>query len=137
MSTNISEDDKNSLVTLYSKMVKQYSKILNDVEMPLKIESEFSVDNLNKLMKISVDTKEDLLDNLLLLIDLEKALKLNNLLVFVNLKQYLSKNELSELYKYAIYNEVNIFLVDSQSYGVCLKYEKKHIIDENLDEFML
>lgn len=137
VSTNISEDDKNSLVTLYSKMVKQYSKILNDVEMPLKIDSEFSVDNLNKLMKISVDTKEDLLDNLLLLIDLEKALKLNNLLVFVNLKQYLSKNELSELYKYAIYNEVNIFLVDSQSYGVCLKYEKKHIIDENLDEFML
>lgn len=137
VSTNISEADKNSLVTLYNKMVKQYSKILNDVEVPLQIESEFSVDNLNKLMKISVDTKEDLLDNLLLLIDLEKALKLNNLLVFVNLKQYLSKNELSELYKYAIYNEVNIFLVDSQSYGVCLKYEKKHIIDENLDEFML
>lgn len=137
VSTNISEDDKNSLVTLYNKMVKQYSKILNDVEVPLQIESEFSVDNLNKLMRLSINAKEDLLDNMLLLIDLEKTLKLNNLLVFVNLKQYLSKDELSELYKYAIYNEVSIFLVDSQSYGVCLKYEKKHIIDENLDEFML
>ena len=137
VSTNISEDDKNSLVTLYNKMVKQYSKILNNVEVPLQIESEFSVDNLNKLMRLSINAKEDLLDNMLLLIDLEKTLKLNNLLVFVNLKQYLSKDELSELYKYSIYNEVIIFLVDSQSYGVCLKYEKKHIIDENLDEFML
>lgn len=137
VSANISYDDKSSLVALYNKMVKQYSKILNDAEIPLRIESEFSVDNLNKLMKISIDNKEDLLDNLLLLIDLEKALKLNNLLVFVNLKQYLSKDELSELYKYSIYNEVIIFLVDSQSYGVCLNYEKKHIIDENLDEFVL
>ena len=137
VSTNISEDDKNSLVTLYNKMVKQYSKILNDVEVPLQIESEFSVDNLHKLMRLSINAKEDLLDNMLLLIDLEKTLKLNNLLVFVNLKQYLSNDELSELYKYAIYNEVSIFLVDSQSYGVCLKYEKKYIIDENLDEFML
>lgn len=137
VSANISDDDKSSLVALYNKMVKQYSRILNDAEIPLRIESEFSVDNLNKLMKISIDNKEDLLDNLLLLIDLEKALKLNNLLVFVNLKQYLSKDELSELYKYSIYNEVIIFLVDSQSYGVCLNYEKKHIIDENLDEFVL
>ena len=137
VSTNISEDDKNSLVTLYNKMVKQYSKILNNVEVPLQIESEFSVDNLNKLMRLSINAKEDLLDNMLMLIDLEKTLKLNNLLVFVNLKQYLSNDELSELYKYSIYNEVIIFLVDSQSYGVCLKYEKKHIIDENLDEFML
>ena len=137
VSTNISEDDKNSLVTLYNKMVKQYSKILNNVEVPLQIESEFSVDKLNKLMRLSINAKEDLLDNMLMLIDLEKTLKLNNLLVFVNLKQYLSKDELSELYKYSIYNEVIIFLVDSQSYGVCLKYEKKHIIDENLDEFML
>ena len=47
------------------------------------------------------------------------------------------KNELIELYKYAIYNNVNIFLVDSQSYGVTLKYEKKLIIDDNLDEFVL
>ena len=137
VSININDDDKSSLATLYNKMAKQYSKILNDAEIPLRIESEFSVDNLNKLMKISIDNKEDLLDNLLLLIDLEKALKLNNLLVFVNLKQYLSKDELSELYKYSIYNEVVIFLVDSQSYGVCLNYEKKHIIDENLDEFVL
>ena len=63
------------LVALYNKMVKQYSKILNDAEIPLRIESEFSVDNLNKLMKISIDNKEDLLDNLLLLIDLEKRRK--------------------------------------------------------------
>ena len=78
-----------------------------------------------------------MLDNLLLLIDLENTLKFNNILVFVNLKQYLSKNELIEFYKYAIYNKIQILLIDSQAYGVTLEYEKKLIIDENLDEFVI
>lgn len=36
-----------------------------------------------------------------------------------------------------MYNQVNIVLIDSQSYGVKLEYEKKLIIDQDLDEFML
>lgn len=88
-------------------------------------------------MKISINKTDDLLDNLLLLIDLEKVLKINEILFFINLKQYLSQEELIEFYKYAIYNEIKIVLVDSQSYGVKLDYEKKLIIDANLDEFVL
>ena len=83
------------------------------------------------------EEKDELLDNLLLLIDLENTLKFNNILVFVNLKQYLSKNELIEFYKYAIYSKIQILLIDSQAYGVTLEYEKKLIIDENLDEFVI
>ena len=88
-------------------------------------------------MKISINKTDDLLNNLLLLIDLEKVLKINEILFFINLKQYLSQEELIEFYKYAIYNEIKIVLVDSQSYGVKLDYEKKLIIDANLDEFVL
>lgn len=40
-------------------------------------------------------------------------------------------------YKYAIYNNIKIVLIDSQSYGIKLEYENKLIIDENLDEFVL
>ena len=63
--------------------------------------------------------------------------KEKGILVFINLKQYLSKNELLELYKYSIYNQVQIILIDSQSYGVTLEYEKKLIIDDNLEEIVL
>ena len=136
-SSSVNEEDKDKIKSLYNKIIKSYEKILNEIDLPLCVDNEFNFDNLSKLIKIAIETKDELLDNLLLLIDLERVLKSKCLLVFVNLKQYLSKNELIELYKYAIYNNVNIFLVDSQSYGVTLKYEKKLIIDDNLDEFVL
>lgn len=134
---SINEDDKKDLYNLYNKIIKMYDKILNEVELPLSVESDISIENITKFMKVSINKNNGLLDNLLLLIDLERVLKLNNILFFVNLKQYLTKVELIELYKYAIYNQVSILLVDSQSYGTTLYYEKKLIIDNNLDEFMI
>lgn len=133
----VDEVDKKNLINLYNKIVKLYDKILNEVELPLSVENELNIETITKFMKVSIDEKNELLENLLLMIDLEKVLRTNNLLIFVNLKQYLSKEELIELYKYSIYNQVNITLADSQSYGGTLEYEKKLIIDENLDEFML
>lgn len=137
VSNYISEEDTKNLINLYSKMTRIYKKSLNDIDLPLYVENDISIDNINKLMKLGISPKEELLDNLMLLIDLEHTLKTNNLLIFVNLKQYLTKDEVVELYKYAIYNGIMIMLVDSISYGVTLKNEKKYIIDENLDEFML
>lgn len=131
------EDDKNNLVILYNKILKVYKKILNSIDLPLSVESECNIENITKLVKVGINVKDELLDNLFLLIDLEKVLSTKNLLVFINLKQYLTTSELVELYKYAIYNEINIMLIDSQCYGCTLKYEKKFIIDENLDEFVL
>lgn len=134
---NIEEKDKANLVNLYKKIINSYKRILNSIDLPLNIEEDMTVENLTKFVKVSINANNELLDNLLLLIDLDKVLNTKNILFFVNLKQYLSRNELIELYKYARYNEVKIVLVDSQSYGGTIEYEKKLIIDENLDEFVL
>ena len=133
----ISEEDKNNLVAQYNKIIKIYNRILNNVDLPLNVESEISIDNITKLVKVGISSKTSLLENLLLLIDLENVLKTNNILCFINLKQYLTTTELKELYKYSIYNQIKILLVDSQSYGCTIEYEKKLIIDENLEEYML
>lgn len=137
VSENIDEKEKNTLLSLYNKIIKTYTKILNNIDLPLNVENEATIENIAKLLKVSINNSNELLDSLFLLIDLESALLTNNILFFVNLKQYLSTTELIELYKYAIYKEIEIVLIDSQSYGVTLKYEKKYIIDENLDEFVL
>ena len=89
------------------------------------------------MLKYSINNKEELLDNLLLLIDLETILNSNKVLCFINLKQYLSKEELEELYKYATYNSVNFILIDSIKYNCIKEYEKLIIIDENLEDYML
>ena len=105
--------------------------------MNLSLNSDFDLNIVIKLLNISINKKDNILDNLLLLIDIEKELCLNKLLIFVNLKQYLSKSELVELYKYLLYNNIDVLLIDSQAYGVNNEYEKKLIIDEELEEYLI
>ncbi len=134
---NIDEKMQQEFLTNYRRIYNSLKKILNDIDLPLIINNEFDLDSLLKVFKISINKNVNFLDNLFLLIDLEKLLNINKIIIFVNLKQYLDKNELEELYKYALYNNIKLLLIDSQSYGVCLKNEKKLIIDGNLDEFLL
>jgi CRISPR type II-A-associated protein Csn2 len=137
ISNNIVDEDKLAISKICNKLQNIYNNILNEIDIPLVLDTDTNIDDVTKIMKISIKTKDDLLSNLLLLIDINKVLNLNKLLVFVNLKQYLNKIELEELYKYSIYNKINIILVDSQSYGCTLENEQKLIIDEDLEEFML
>lgn len=137
VSTNIDDGERNVLLSLCNKIVKIYTKILNNIDLPLNVDTDITIENITKFVKVSIRNSNELLQSLLLLIDLERVLLTKNILFFVNLKQYLSKTELLELYKYAIYNKIEIVLIDSQGYGGTMKYEKKYIIDENLDEFML
>lgn len=137
LKTNINEEDKAKINKCYLKIKNILSKSFLDYNLPLLINDEFDIDTILKLLKVSIDSKNNLLDNLFLLIDINNNFKINELLIFVNLKQYLTLEELNELYKYSIYNNVKILLIDSQCYGVTNKFEKKLIIDGNLDEFLL
>lgn len=134
---SLTDNVKEEILNNFKKLAKSFTKILSDIDLPLSLNDNITVEDIIKLLKISINKTDELLNNLLLIIDLEKVLKMNEILFFINLKQYLSQEELIEFYKYAIYNEIKIVLVDSQSYGIKLDYEKKLIIDANLDEFVL
>lgn len=134
---NLDENMIQELTNNYNKVCRTFNKILGNIELPLVIQQEYENDLFLKALKVSINMKDNLLDNLLLIIDVNRLLKLYNIIIFVNLKQYLSKEELKELYKYAIYNNIQILLIDSQSYGTTIEYESKLIIDDSLDEFML
>ena len=133
----LGDKDKDDIFNIYKKVYKKIINLLSSIDLPLTINDTITTEDIIKLSKVSINIKNDLLENLLLLIDLEKVLKSNDILFFINLKQYLSKEELLEFYKYVIYNNINIVLIDSQGYGVPLVFEKKLIIDADLEEFMI
>lgn len=112
----LDETDKTNLLKSYNKLIETFLKILNKSDLPLQILEEITPENIIKNLKLTINPKNNLLDNLI---------------------QYLTVQELIELYKYAIYNKVKIILIDSQCYGATFNYENKLIIDSNLDEFML
>ena len=134
---NTEDNSKKEVAKYYAKIRDIYSKISNSLELPLKYSEDVQYDKIIKNIGFYIENRNDLIDNLLLLIDIEKTFKINKLIVFVNLKQYLNENELIELYKYSIYNNVNILLIDTLMYKKLLKYEKKFIIDNDLDEYVL
>ncbi len=49
----------------------------------------------------------------------------------VNIKQYLTENEISELYKLAMYSKIQLVLIEFNMYGKKSEYEDIYIIDKD------
>ncbi len=133
----IAEEELDRLNVQYRKFFTIYKKAINESEIPIILDEELDIDSLFKLFKVNVKSSNDLLDNLLLLIDVNAYLNISDFLIFINLKQYLNKDELNELYKYSIYKNIRIILIDSQNYGICQEYEKKLLIYYDFERIIL
>lgn len=53
----------------------------------------------------------------------------------VNVKQYLDSDELVEFYKYCVYNNVKLLLLERGSEVSLLERERILFVDEDYDEF--
>ena len=136
INNNMDEKDKDKINNLYNKLKDIYTHLLDNIDLNLEIQDEFKIEDISKLMKPKINTKNNLLENILLLMDIESELNLDKLVVFVNLKSYLENEELIELYKYSLYKDIKILLVDNHNY-LTNNIEKKLQIDEDLIEFMI
>ncbi len=137
ISLNASETERDNINKKYNIFSNEVLKLINEYNLPLNINDELTFQNILKNVKLSINNKENILENLFTIIDLESKLKINKMLIFVSLKQYLTEEELTELYKYCIYNKVMIFMIDNQLYKSKNEYEKIIAVDDNLNEFML
>lgn len=134
---NLKGNSDKSLLLLYKKLIQKYNSIISTVDLPIMVNNDVTIESLTKLLKLKINYKNSIIENLFSIIELERSFKSSKFIVFVNLKQYLDDNELKELYKYSIYNNVNIILIDSQCYGCSHDFEKKLIVDNNLVEFVV
>ena len=135
--SNIEQYDSENILKIYCKLCKLIDKELVKSELPISVSTDEGIENVIRLFKLKINQKDDLLDNLLLIVDLEVALNSNKVLCFMNLKQYLTKEELFEFYKYTTYNSVKTIIIESTKYDYIKDYEKVIIIDQSLDESMI
>ena len=134
---NLKDNSDKTLLLLYKKLIQKYNSIISTVDLPIAVNNDATIESLTKLFKLKVNYKNSIIENLFSIIELERSLKSSKFIVLVNLKQYLDGIELNELYKYSIYNNVNVILIDSQCYGCSNDFEKKLIVDNNLVEFVV
>ena len=132
---NFDINNKKIINTLYSTIEKDTK--INEIDIIAKSYKKIEIKEVLKLFKVNIIKNNLLIDNLLILVDTIKFCASDTILIFINLKSYLTNNELEEFYKYCIYNEIRVLLLDSKAYGINLKYEKKIIIDEDLFEIVI
>lgn len=135
--SNIEQYDSENILKVYSRLCKLVDNELAKTELPISVSIDEGIENVIKMFKLKINQKDDLLDNLLLIIDLECVLNANKILCFINLKQYLTREELLEFYKYATYNSIKLIMIESTKYDYLKDYEKIIIIDKSLDENMV
>lgn len=116
-------------------MLKLRNKVIEEVnELPFEftMKDELEIADMLKLYSLKIDSNnyENVLERVEFLIDLIATLQVADLIIIPNLKIYLSDEELVELYKYSLYNNVRLLLIERENKKK-LKYEKEMIIDEN------
>lgn len=125
---------------LHRKLFELRNIIISEVnELPFEftISDEVDYKDLLKIFDLKIDafSYETVFEKIILLVDLIKTLNLAEVLIIPNLKIYLTNEELLELYKYLMYNNLNLLIIENNP-TERLEYEVIYHIDKNFDEFI-
>lgn len=134
---NIKNRQDDELENINLKLRNYLIEEINELPFEFSMKSELELNDLLKVFKLKIDTMcyTTIVEKIEFIIDIISTLKIANILVIPNLKIYLDKRELLEIYKYSIYNNVQLLIIENSNSKELLKYETKNIIDEEFDEF--
>lgn len=105
---------------------------INELPFEFSMKTDLDISEVLKLFNVKIDTAnyESILEKIEFYIDLLSTLKIADIIFIPNLKEYLEKDELIELYKYSLYSNIKLVIIERNS-NEKLEYEKIWKIDEN------
>lgn len=135
--TNINNNQDYEIESLALKIRNYLIQEINELPFEFTMKSELDITEILKLfsLKIDSDNYQTLLEKIEILIDILSTLKIAKVLIIPNLKLYLNNNELVELYKYSLYNNIKLILIERDNHSK-LKYEQIITIDENFYDYI-
>lgn len=135
ISNNIKLKNDFVIEELIFKLRNYLIEEINELPFEFLMKEEIDVLDILKLFSLKIDSKNytSILERAELIIDMLTIVQPNTLLVIPNLKLYLSDEEIIELYKYSLYNNINLLVIE-QNFAKKLEYENILIIDENFNE---
>lgn len=138
ISENIENSDNTVLQDLLVKIRKCIVDEINEFPFEFTMSDNIDVVNMLKLYSLKIDNSsyETVLEKIEFLIDLNSTLNLFNIIAIPNLKLYLSNEELVELYKYSLYNNVKLLLIE-KNVTKKLEYEHVLVIDEDFEDYII
>lgn len=105
----------------------------------LRLQSDYAFEvqwEMRKYLKafdfgVEVDPFDALLDNLIKFLKFASDAAFEKQLVFVNLKNFLEPDEVQELYRQAVFLELNVLLLENVPDDAVFEYERKMCIDKD------
>lgn len=138
ISDNAQKNQELEFEKLALKLRNYIVQEINELPFEFVMNRELGIPEMLKLfdLKIDSDNYSNILERMELLIDLISTLKIAQILIIPNLKIFLSDDELVELYKYSLYNNINLLIIERDNKNK-LMYEQLLLIDNTFDEFVL
>lgn len=138
ISENIENSGETKLQNLFIEVRKNIVEEINEFPFEFTMSDDIDIINILKLYNLKVDilSYETILEKIEFFIDLNATLNIFNVIVVPNLKMYLSEKELIELYKYSLYNNVKLLLIE-KNFTQKLEYEHILAINEEFDDYIV
>ena len=109
---------------------------INELPFEFIMKDEIKIMDILKMYSLKIDSYNynKLTEKIEFLIDIISTLKIAKILIIPNMKLFLTDEEVVEVYKYSLYNNVNLLIIERNDRKK-LKYEKKLVIDENFYDY--
>lgn len=135
VSNNIKLKNDFIIEELIFKLRNYIIEEINELPFEFLMKDEVDILDILKLFSLKIDSRSytTILERIELVIDMLSIIQPDTLLIIPNLKLYMSDEEIIELYKYSLYNNINLLVVE-QKFNNKLEYENVLLIDENFEE---
>lgn len=135
---NIEKNQDLAIENMLTKIRNYLIEEINELPFEFVIKQDIEIIDVLKIFGLKIDNQSynSVLERVEILIDIISTIEIAKILVIPNLKQYLSKNELLELYKYSLYNNINLLLLERDN-NENLKYESILCIDNEYDDYVM
>lgn len=134
---NVNNNQDYEIENLLLKMRNYLIQEINELPFEFVMKNEIEVSEILKLFNLKIDKEnyQTILEKVEILIDILVTLGVAKILIIPNLKLYLSEEELVELYKYSMYNDIKLILIERTNLNK-LEYEQTITIDENFYDYI-
>lgn len=117
----------------------EFMSIMEEFPFEILCKKDSSILDILKMygIRIKANVDEKIIEKLFKLVELVQCLDLAKLIILVNVKQYLDLDEIVEFYKYCVYNNVKLLVLERGLEVSPLERERILFVDENFDEFFI
>lgn len=138
ISENVQKNQEIEFEELSLKLRNYIIQEINELPFEFVMNRELDISDMLKIYDLKIDSENysNVLERVELLIDLISTLGIAQILIIPNLRTFLSDDELVELYKYSLYNDINLILIEKNIESK-LMYEKVLIIDDSFDDLYI